>query len=47
MTDKFGRERYVCVEPGHVRGYARVEPGRKWNGGQVLSVVHDERRLTL
>jgi len=39
-----GWERYVCVEPGHVRGYARVEPGRTWTGGQVISVVDDEER---
>lgn len=34
----------MCVEPGHVRGYAAVEAGRTWIGGQVISVVDDEGR---
>ncbi|KAG9314369.1 galactose mutarotase-like domain-containing protein [Chiua virens] len=40
-----GWERYVCVEPGHVRGFAKVEPGRTWIGQQVISVIHEERRI--
>lgn len=37
------RARYVCVEPGYVRGYARVEPGRTWVGRQELSVMGNTR----
>jgi len=33
------RERYVCVEPGHVRGFAKISPGRKWSGQQILTVI--------
>ncbi|KAG6381180.1 galactose mutarotase-like domain-containing protein [Boletus reticuloceps] len=33
------RERYVCVEPGHVRGYVKLEPGQTWIGRQLLRVV--------
>ncbi|KAH0838308.1 galactose mutarotase-like protein [Lanmaoa asiatica] len=40
-----GWEKYVCIEPGHVRGYLKVEPGRTWIGQQVISVIHDERRI--
>ncbi|KAI6007410.1 galactose mutarotase-like domain-containing protein [Pisolithus albus] len=41
-----GWERFVCVEPGFVRGFVEVEPGKTWIGQQVLSVVQDEKRLT-
>jgi len=34
-----GWERFVCVEPGYVRGFKRLEPGEKWVGQQVLVVV--------
>jgi glucose-6-phosphate 1-epimerase len=30
------RERFVCVEPGYVRGFKRLDPGEKWIGQQVL-----------
>jgi len=30
---------YVCVEPGHVSGFAEVRPGDRWIGQQVLSVI--------
>lgn len=33
-----GWERYVCVEPGHVRGFVKLEAGEKWIGQQVLKV---------
>jgi hypothetical protein len=33
------RERFVCVEPGYVRGFKRLEPGGTWVGQQVLVVV--------
>jgi glucose-6-phosphate 1-epimerase len=39
------RERYICVEPGHVRGFAKIEPGLTWSGKQKLEVIHEERRL--
>ncbi len=32
------REKYVCVEPGYVRGFVKIEPGQAWSGQQVLSV---------
>ncbi|EIN13736.1 galactose mutarotase-like protein [Punctularia strigosozonata HHB-11173 SS5] len=31
--------RYVCVEPGHVRGFVSVDPGKEWIGQQVISVL--------
>lgn len=34
-----GWERFVCVEPGYVRGFKRLEPGESWVGQQVLVVV--------
>jgi len=34
-----GWERYVCVEPGYVRGFTSVEPGKTWIGQQVLTVI--------
>ena len=34
-----GRERYVCVEPGHVEGFVGLEAGETWIGRQVLSVL--------
>lgn len=34
-----GWERFVCVEPGYVRGFKRLGPGEKWIGKQVLVVV--------
>ncbi|OJT15842.1 Glucose-6-phosphate 1-epimerase [Trametes pubescens] len=33
-----GWEKYVCVEPGYVRGFVKIEPGQAWSGQQVLSV---------
>ncbi|GLB36161.1 putative catalyzes the interconversion between the alpha and beta anomers from at least three hexose 6-phosphate sugars (Glc6P, Gal6P, and Man6P) [Lyophyllum shimeji] len=42
-----GWERYVCVEPGLVRGFVKLEPGKRWIGQQVLSVIAEERRLSL
>ncbi|KAF9241373.1 galactose mutarotase-like domain-containing protein [Melanogaster broomeanus] len=40
-----GWEKFVCVEPGYVRGFAKVEPGKTWIGRQVMSVIHHERRI--
>jgi len=37
-----GWERFVCVEPGYVRGFAKVGPGESWLGSQSLSVIHDK-----
>ncbi|KAL1737199.1 galactose mutarotase-like domain-containing protein [Schizophyllum commune] len=31
-----GWKRYVCVEPGHVRGFVQLEGGKTWVGQQVL-----------
>jgi len=36
-----GWERFVCVEPGHVRGFVDIRPGETWLGHQSLSVIHD------
>ncbi|KAH9954418.1 galactose mutarotase-like protein [Russula dissimulans] len=32
-------ERFVCVEPGYVRGFKQLGPGATWVGQQVLAVV--------
>lgn len=32
----FPRERYVCVEPGHVQGYITLPVGGSWVGQQTL-----------
>jgi glucose-6-phosphate 1-epimerase len=32
------RERFVCVEPGYVRGFKQLGPGEKWVGQQVLTL---------
>ncbi|KAI0669902.1 galactose mutarotase-like protein [Trametes maxima] len=32
-----GWEKYVCVEPGYVRGFVKLEPGQTWLGQQVLT----------
>ncbi|KAJ7181669.1 galactose mutarotase-like domain-containing protein [Mycena crocata] len=42
--EKGGWERFVCCEPGHVRGFEKVAPGMTWVGKQVLSVIHAARR---
>ncbi|KAJ7092737.1 galactose mutarotase-like domain-containing protein [Mycena epipterygia] len=42
--EKGGWEKFVCCEPGHVRGFERVAPGMTWVGKQVLSVIHNARR---
>ncbi|KAL4070945.1 galactose mutarotase-like domain-containing protein [Scleroderma citrinum] len=34
-----GWERFVCVEPGYVRGFTNVGAGNTWVGRQVLSVM--------
>jgi glucose-6-phosphate 1-epimerase len=33
-----GWKQYVCVEPGHVRGFVKLGAGEKWIGQQVLTV---------
>ncbi|KAK1233575.1 hypothetical protein PQX77_003261 [Marasmius sp. AFHP31] len=38
-----GWERFVCVEPGYVDGFQQVSAGSTWIGGQVLTVVHEEK----
>jgi len=42
-----GWERFVCVEPGHVKGFVRLGPGETWIGQQVLTVTSDERPTTV
>ncbi|KAL0563339.1 hypothetical protein V5O48_018730 [Marasmius crinis-equi] len=34
-----GWEKYVCVEPGYVRGYVQLEGGKAWVGTQTL-ILH-------
>jgi len=34
-----GWEKYVCVEPGHVRGFVSLSAGETWVGQQVISVI--------
>ncbi|KXN90016.1 Glucose-6-phosphate 1-epimerase [Leucoagaricus sp. SymC.cos] len=34
-----GWERFVCVEPGYVRGFLKISPGEKWIGQQTLTIV--------
>jgi len=38
MEEK-GWERFVCVEPGYVRGFKKLSPGETWIGKQVLVVA--------
>ncbi|TFK57298.1 galactose mutarotase-like protein [Heliocybe sulcata] len=42
-----GWERFVCVEPGYVRGFARLNPGETWVGQQVLTPLDGDRPLAL
>ncbi|KAJ6604660.1 galactose mutarotase-like domain-containing protein [Mycena vulgaris] len=42
--EKGGWEKFVCCEPGYVRGFEKVAPGMTWVGKQVLSVIHAARR---
>jgi len=34
-----GWERFVCVEPGYVRGFVKLEVGQDWVGQQVLNTT--------
>jgi len=34
-----GWERYVCVEPGSASYFIELEGGKRWNGGQTISVL--------
>lgn len=43
--EDLGWEKYVCAEPGFVRGFCRVDPGHTWVGRQTLSIIHEERRM--
>ncbi|KAJ6610901.1 galactose mutarotase-like domain-containing protein [Mycena sp. CBHHK59/15] len=42
--EKGGWEKFVCCEPGYVRGFEKVAPGMTWAGSQVLSVIQSARR---
>ncbi len=33
------RENFVCVEPGVVRNFIKVNPGESWVGQQVITLV--------
>lgn len=39
-----GWNNYVCVEPGHVRGFIELQPGKRWIGQQVMTVVGGGKR---
>lgn len=41
------REKFVCVEPGYVRGFEKIAPNEAWLGQQALTVVHEERQPSL
>ncbi|KDR85000.1 hypothetical protein GALMADRAFT_233547 [Galerina marginata CBS 339.88] len=36
-----GWKKYVCVEPGHVKGFVNLEPQKHWIGQQVITVIQD------
>ncbi|KAI0814954.1 galactose mutarotase-like protein [Irpex lacteus] len=36
-----GWERYVCVEPGYVRGFVKLNAGETWVGQQVITATGD------
>ena len=38
-ANRTSRQKFVCVEPGYVRGFASVEPGKTWVGQQTLVVT--------
>ncbi|GBE78197.1 Glucose-6-phosphate 1-epimerase [Sparassis crispa] len=35
-----GWERYICVEPGYVRGFVKLDAGQTWIGQQALTVLN-------
>ena len=39
LHNPYPRERFVCVEPGYVRGFKKLGPGEAWIGKQVLVVA--------
>jgi len=36
-----GWKKYVCVEPGYVKGFVNLEPQKHWIGQQVITVIQD------
>jgi glucose-6-phosphate 1-epimerase len=34
-----GWKKYVCIEPGFVRGFVKLEPNARWIGQQVMTVI--------
>jgi len=36
-----GWKKYVCVEPGYVKGFVKLEPQKHWIGQQVITVIQD------
>jgi len=36
-----GWKNYICVEPGFVRGFVKLNAGERWIGQQVLSVMDE------
>ncbi|EIW86706.1 galactose mutarotase-like protein [Coniophora puteana RWD-64-598 SS2] len=39
-----GWERFVCVEPGHIRPFVKLESGKRWIGQQVLTAINGGRK---
>ncbi|KAJ7597047.1 galactose mutarotase-like domain-containing protein [Mycena floridula] len=46
IKDLDSADNFICCEPGFVRGFQSINPGHIWKGKQVLSVIHEERRIT-
>lgn len=40
-----GWKHYICVEPGFVRGFVKLEAGKTWIGQQVISVLGDRKSV--
>ncbi|KAF8168089.1 galactose mutarotase-like protein [Crassisporium funariophilum] len=36
-----GWKKYICVEPGYVRGFVQLEPQKTWIGQQVISIIRN------
>jgi len=41
-----GWEKFVCVEPGYVSEYVKLESGKTWIGGQTLSVISNPAAIS-
>lgn len=39
FSDSICRERFVCVEPGYVKGFKKIAPKERWIGQQTMTVL--------